>query len=113
MLCIPDPQFPQFNTNDPATQLTGVATVGTTLFAGYNCFTGDCNLRVRPNVGLNYDPRTGRLAPALAANVQVNTHHLIKAKTGSSNCDNVGSLLTVFSSATVPTKISLYTPALS
>jgi hypothetical protein len=68
---VPGPQFPQFNTNDPATQLTGVATLGTALFAGYNCFTGDCNVRVRPNVGLNYDPRTGRLAPAVAANVQV------------------------------------------
>ena len=67
----PQPQFPEFDTSDPATQLAGVATLGATLFAGYNCLTGNCNIRVRPNLGLNYDPKTGRLAPALGANVQV------------------------------------------
>ncbi len=66
-----DPQFPQINTDDPATRLTGIATLGATLLAGYKCLTGDCNVHVRPNLGLNYDPNTGKLSPALTANVQV------------------------------------------
>ena len=64
-------QPPRVNTNDPAAQIAGLGALGTTLFAGVNCFTGNCDLSVRPNVGLNFDPNTGQLAPAVSANVQV------------------------------------------
>ena len=65
-------QPPQANLNDPATQIAGIGAIGTTLFAGANCLSGNCDVSVRPNLGVNFDPNTGQLAPALSANVQVN-----------------------------------------
>jgi hypothetical protein len=64
-------QPPRANLNDPATQIAGIGAIGTTLFAGANCLSGNCDVSVRPNVGLNFDPNTGQLAPAVSANVQV------------------------------------------
>ena len=65
-------QPPQANLNDPAAQIAGIGAIGTTLFAGANCLSGNCDVSVRPNLGVNFDPNTGQLAPALSANVQVN-----------------------------------------
>ncbi len=65
------PGAPAVNFNDPGTQIAGLAGLGVTAFAAHNVFTGNDQIRVRPNVGLNFNPQTGQLAPAVTANVQV------------------------------------------
>jgi len=66
------PQTPQLqNQGNLGTQ---AAVVGSALplgFIAFNVLRGDTDLSVSPNVALNVDPNTGRLAPAVSANVQV------------------------------------------
>ena len=53
---------------------TQAAVIGSALplgFIAFNVLRGDTDLSVSPNVGLNIDPNTGRLAPSVSANVQV------------------------------------------
>ena len=49
------------NFNDQGTQLAGLAGLGVTAFAAHNVFTGNDNIAVRPNVGVNFNPQTGQL----------------------------------------------------
>lgn len=46
-------------------------------FIAFNVFRGDTDLTVSPNVALNIDPNTGRLAPAVTANVQVGNDNVV------------------------------------
>ena len=66
------PQTPQLqNQQSLGTQ---AAVVGSALplgFIAFNVLRGDTDLAVSPNIGLNVDPNTGRLAPSVSANVQV------------------------------------------
>ena len=59
------------NFNSQSTQLAGLGGLGVTAFAASNIFSGNDNIRVRPNVGLNFNPETGALSPAVTANFQV------------------------------------------
>ena len=45
--------------------------LGVTAFAASNVFQGNDQIRVRPNLGFNFNPQTQSLTPALTANVQV------------------------------------------
>jgi hypothetical protein len=51
--------------------LAGLGGLGVTAFAASNFFSGNDRIRVRPNLGLNFNPETGQLAPAVTANFQV------------------------------------------
>ena len=76
---IPEFNFNRFLPQTPQLQNQGnlgtqAAVVGSALplgFIAFNVLRGDTDLSVSPNVALNVDPNTGRLAPAVSANVQV------------------------------------------
>jgi len=85
---MPAAQFNNFNRFLPqAPQLqnqqslgTQAAVVGSALplgFIAFNVLRGDTDLSVSPNVALNVDPNTGRLAPAVSANVQVGNDNVV------------------------------------
>ena len=65
------PGAPSVNFNDPNTQIAGLAGLGVTAFAAGNVLSGNDQIRVRPNLGFNFNPQTQALTPALTANVQV------------------------------------------
>ena len=68
-----DGRFLDFNQlmNDPNTQIAALAGLGVAALAANNVLTGNDRIRVRPNLGFNYNPETSALTPALTANVQV------------------------------------------
>lgn len=72
------PQTPQLqNQGSLGTQ---AAVVGSALplgFIAFNVLRGDTDLAVSPNIGLNVDPNTGRLAPSVSANVQVGNDNVV------------------------------------
>ena len=72
------PQAPQLqNQNNLGTQ---AAVIGSALplgFIAFNVLRGDTDLSVSPNVALNVDPNTGKLAPAVTANVQVGNDNVV------------------------------------
>ena len=72
------PQAPQLqNQNNLGTQ---AAVIGSALplgFIAFNVLRGDTDLSVSPNVALNIDPNTGKLAPAVTANVQVGNDNVV------------------------------------
>jgi len=72
------PQTPQLqNQQSLGTQ---AAVIGSALplgFIAFNALRGDTDLFVSPNVALNVDPNTGRLAPAITANVQVGNDNIV------------------------------------
>ena len=65
------PGAPAVNFNSPSTQLAGLGALGTGIFAASNVASGNDQISVRPNLGVNFNPETGELAPAVTANVQV------------------------------------------
>lgn len=66
------PPVPQLqNQNNLGTQAAVVGSAIPLGFIAFNVLRGDTDLSVSPNVALNIDPNTGRLAPAVTANVQV------------------------------------------
>jgi len=88
--CVEAMPAPQFNFNrflpqTPQLQNQGslgtqAAVVGSALplgFIAFNVLRGDTDLSVSPNVALNVDPNTGRLAPAVSANVQVGNDNVV------------------------------------
>jgi len=59
---------------------TQAAVVGSAIplgFIAFNVLRGDTDLSVSPNVALNVDPNTGKLAPAVSANVQVGNDNIV------------------------------------
>jgi len=72
------PQAPQLqHQNNLGTQ---AAVIGSALplgFIAFNVLRGDTDLSVSPNVALNVDPNTGKLAPAVSANVQVGNDNVV------------------------------------
>merc|ERR1712203_468029 len=84
---MPAPQnnFNRFLPQAPALQHqnnlgTQAAVVGSAIplgFMGFNVLRGDTDLSVSPNVALNVDPNTGKLAPAVSANVQVGNDNVV------------------------------------
>ena len=58
--------------SDPNVQIAALAGLGVAALAANNLLSGNDRIRIRPNVGLNYNPETSALTPALSANVQVN-----------------------------------------
>ena len=72
------PQAPALqNQNNLGTQ---AAVIGSALplgFIAFNVLRGDTDLSVSPNVALNVDPNTGKLAPAVTANVQVGNDNVV------------------------------------
>lgn len=88
--CVEAMPAAQFNFNrflPPTPQLqnqgslgTQAAVVGSALplgFIAFNVLRGDTDLAVSPNIGLNVDPNTGRLAPSVSANVQVGNDNVV------------------------------------
>jgi len=82
---MPAAQFNRFLPSVPQVQNQGslgtqAAVVGSALplgFIAFNVLRGDTDLSVSPNVALNIDPNTGRLAPAVTANVQVGNDNVV------------------------------------
>ena len=71
-LSMPRPRDGKFlNFNDPNTQIAALAGLGVAALAANNFLTGNDDIRVRPNLGFNYNPETSAITPALTANVQV------------------------------------------
>jgi hypothetical protein len=72
------PQAPQLqNQQSFGTQ---AAVIGSALplgFIAFNVLRGDTDLSVSPNIGLNVDPNTGRLAPSVSAAVQVGNDNVV------------------------------------
>ena len=58
--------------SDPNTQIAALAGLGVFALAANNVLSGNDRIRIRPNLGLNYNPETSALTPSLSANVQVN-----------------------------------------
>ena len=59
---------------------TQAAVIGSAIplgFIAFNVLRGDTDLSVSPNVALNVDPNTGKLAPAVSANVQVGNDNIV------------------------------------
>lgn len=72
------PQAPQLqNQNNLGTQAAVVGSAIPLGFIAFNVLRGDTDLSVSPNVALNIDPNTGRLAPAVTANVQVGNDNVV------------------------------------
>lgn len=72
------PQAPQLqNQNNLGTQAAVVGSAIPLGFIAFNVLRGDTDLSVSPNVALNVDPNTGRLAPAVTANVQVGNDNVV------------------------------------
>jgi hypothetical protein len=66
------PQAPQLqNQNSLGTQAAVLGSAVPLGFIAFNALRGDTDISVSPNVALNIDPNTGRLAPAVTAAVQV------------------------------------------
>merc|ERR1712012_162328 len=73
-LAMPQPQqrfLPNFNTNDGATQLAGLGSLGVGAFALGNVLSGNDNVRLSPQFGANFDPNSGAISPTLGLNAQV------------------------------------------
>ena len=58
--------------SDPNTQIAALAGLGVVALAANNVLSGNDRIRIRPNLGFNYNPETSALTPSLSANVQVN-----------------------------------------
>ena len=72
------PQAPQLqNQNSIGTHAQVLSSALPIGFAAFNCLTGDCDLSVSPNIGANVDPNTGRIVPAVSANVQVGNDNVV------------------------------------
>jgi len=72
------PQAPQLqNQNNLGTQAAVVGSAIPLGFIAFNVLRGDTDLSVSPNVALNVDPNTGRLSPAVTANVQVGNDNVV------------------------------------
>jgi len=82
---MPQNNFNRFLPQAPALQHqnnlgTQAAVVGSAIplgFIAFNVLRGDTDLSVSPNVALNVDPNTGKLAPAVTANVQVGNDNVV------------------------------------
>jgi hypothetical protein len=57
--------------SDPNTQIAALAGLGVVALAANNVLSGNDRIRIRPNLGFNYNPETSALTPSLSANVQV------------------------------------------
>ena len=53
--------LPNFNTNDGATQLAGLGSLGVGAFALGNVLSGNDNVRLSPQFGANFDPNSGAM----------------------------------------------------
>lgn len=72
------PQAPQLqHQNNLGTQAAVVGSAIPLGFIAFNVLRGDTDLSVSPNVALNVDPNTGKLAPAVSANVQVGNDNIV------------------------------------
>ena len=72
------PQAPALqNQNNLGTQAAVVGSAIPLGFIAFNVLRGDTDLSVSPNVALNIDPNTGKLAPAVTANVQVGNDNVV------------------------------------
>jgi len=72
------PQAPALqNQNNLGTQAAVVGSAIPLGFIAFNVLRGDTDLSVSPNVALNVDPNTGKLAPAVTANVQVGNDNVV------------------------------------
>jgi len=62
--------------SDPNTQIAALAGLGVVALAANNVLSGNDRIRIRPNLGFNYNPETSALTPSLTANVQVGDGHV-------------------------------------
>jgi hypothetical protein len=82
--------FPGINFNDPGVQLAGLAGLGVAALAAGNVINGNDDLKIRPNLVVNYDPQSGALSPALSANVQVGNGPVAPSINVGGQLDNSG-----------------------